>query len=59
MSKHTKGPWVATKGYNPVVMAGDTLICAPAARRDGIGGMLLSEMDGNANLIAAAPELLA
>jgi hypothetical protein len=59
MSKHTPGPWEATKGYTPLVMAGETLICTPSARRDGIGGMQLSEVDGNANLIAAAPELLA
>lgn len=58
-SRHTPGPWTATLGYTPTVKAGDTLLAAPSARADDLGGRQLSELHANARLIAAAPDLLA
>lgn len=59
-AKHTPGPWEMTRGYNPTIVADKTtLVTGIHARRDSIGGMQIGEIDANARLIAAAPELLA
>jgi hypothetical protein len=61
MKSHTPGPW-RTTGLN--VRAGDALICFATdhwyAEDDGFYAFTdLAEKQANANLIAAAPELLA
>ena len=58
MNQHTKGPWRATlfQGYDKVgiVTADDgRSICSPHW-----GGMTTEEVNANAALIAAAPDLL-
>ena len=53
-SKHTPGPWFATKGRD--VMAGDRVICTAYVPNDS-GDR--DEAQANARLIAAAPALLA
>jgi hypothetical protein len=59
MLKHTPAPWIVRKRQ------GQTFICAPAAERivvsslrDGWNPATPEELEANARLIAAAPELL-
>lgn len=73
MSAHTPGPWAVGEGgqhvyyVNPAIEAGDEGIDDPrhdsiVARCGDMGafsGIPDSEIDANARLIAAAPELLA
>lgn len=56
--KHTPGPWVVEAiGVEPAVKAGQWYI---ATTNDGVDGDLTGRKSlANANLIAAAPELLA
>lgn len=62
MSKHTPGPWIASKSGCGIVRAGEVLI---AIAYDGqrphereVSGTNKQIEDANAYLIAAAPELL-
>lgn len=51
MNKHTPGPWTVTKETR--VQAGDIIF-----RQEHSVGKTYEELDANARLIAAAPELL-
>jgi hypothetical protein len=54
-TQHTPGPWKA-QGWNDLVVNsanGDTILACPGSSSGGI-----DEMQANARLIAAAPELL-
>lgn len=57
MSRHTPGPWTAEGWNNTTVNAADgsTITAAPG----GVRGAKISEIQANARLIAAAPDLLA
>lgn len=61
-AKHTPGPWKVGKGINATVITSDEKTCIAGmidARRDTLGGASLADIEANARLIAAAPELLA
>jgi hypothetical protein len=63
-AQHTPGPWaVAGESYNDheayVIEAGGRTICWTASSLDDAGiEVITAEDDANADLIAAAPELL-
>ena len=59
MSKHTKGPWdrIIADGYtvrHPQIYSGT----GPVANATWLGDGRLEELNANASLIAAAPDLL-
>ena len=68
-TQHTPGPWIACGWKSLTVNAGpegrfseqSTIVLMPGARheREITSGTQLQEMQANARLIAAAPELLA
>lgn len=61
VSAHTPGTWKATKGYSPTVVSdGGHVIAGSIGGKpvDSLGGVRLGEVDANARLIAAAPDLL-
>lgn len=61
IAKHTQGEWRATKGYSPTVVADDGSVIAGligGKAVDSLGGVRLGEVDTNARMISAAPELL-
>lgn len=62
MSKHTDGPWTASEGFPSDVwhidMPGRSFSVV-VSRTDSDYDMPVSEVQANARLIAAAPELLA
>lgn len=54
MSKHTPGPWTSYTGTNSIWAEGKRAVCIVTGARKHED----EERDANANLIAAAPDLL-
>jgi hypothetical protein len=60
MSKHTEGPWIAVGGWveHPDDAIADICSCYPRALGQEHLDRPYEEVDANARLIAAAPEML-
>lgn len=61
MSKHTPGPWFVQKGFNTIYSFYGGTSGLTTAVASPLGNQLKSgpdELDANAKLIAASPELL-
>ena len=59
MSEFTKGPWVQNESYDIEIWGNGELVCnIPTWDPDNTGYNVCNEVAANANLIAAAPDML-